>query len=139
MSFHGIPRRYADAGDPYPEHCAATTRALAARLELSPGRWHMAYQSRFGKEPWLLPELGGRLSRWGHRGVSGVDVICPGFAADCLETLEEVAISSRAEFEAAGGRGFRYIPALNDCPEHIAALTEIVADHTRDWVDGRSS
>jgi len=139
MSFHGIPRRYADAGDPYPKHCAATARALAARLELAPGRWHMAYQSRFGREPWLLPELGGRLARWGHRGARGVDVICPGFATDCLETLEEVAIASRARFEAAGGRGFRYIPALNDCREHITALTEIVADHTRDWVDGRSS
>ena len=139
MSFHGIPRRYADAGDPYPKHCAATARALAARLELAPGRWHMAYQSRFGKEPWLLPELDGRLAKWGHRGVSGVDVICPGFAADCLETLEEVAIRSRARFEEAGGRGFRYIPALNDRREHIKALTEIVTDHTRDWVDGRHS
>ena len=72
-------------------------------VELAPGRWHMAYQSRFGNEPWLLPELDGRLARWGHHGVSGVDVICPGFAADCLETLEEVAIRSRARFEEAGG------------------------------------
>ena len=133
MSFHGIPRRYADLGDPYPKQCAATTRALAARLELAPGRWHMAYQSRFGKEPWLLPELDTRLTRWGRRGVSGVDIICPGFAADCLETLEEVAVSSHERFKAAGGSDFRYIPALNDRWEHITALTEIVADHTGDW------
>jgi len=133
MSFHGVPRRYADLGDPYPKQCAATTRALAARLKLAPGRWHMAYQSRFGKEPWLLPELDARLTRWGRRGVSGVDVICPGFATDCLETLEEVAVSSRERFTAAGGSGFRYIPALNDRWEHITALTEIVTDHARGW------
>jgi ferrochelatase len=133
MSFHGIPRRYAMAGDPYPHQCAATARSLAAKLELGSGRWHMAYQSRFGREPWLVPELDGRLARWAERGISGVDVICPGFAADCLETLEEVAISSRARFAAAGGRGFRYIPALNDRWEHITALSEIVADHTADW------
>ena len=133
MSFHGIPRRYADLGDPYPKQCAATARALAARLDLAPGRWHMAYQSRFGKEPWLLPELDARLTRWGQAGVGGVDVICPGFAADCLETLEEVAVRSRERFTAAGGSGFRYISALNDRWEHITALSEIVADHTRDW------
>jgi ferrochelatase len=133
MSFHGIPRRYAMAGDPYPKHCAATTRALASLLGLAPGRWHMAYQSRFGKEPWLLPELDGRLGRWAGRGISGVDVVCPGFAADCLETLEEVAVTGRKRFEAAGGSGFRYIPALNDRWEHITALSEIVADHTGDW------
>jgi len=133
MSFHGIPRRYASAGDPYPKQCAATARALAARLDLAPGRWHMAYQSRFGKEPWLAPELDARLTRWGQTGVIGVDVICPGFAADCLETLEEVAISSRGRFTAAGGVDFRYIPALNDRWEHITALSEIVADHTVDW------
>ena len=79
------------------------------------------------------PDLDARLTRWGRRGVKGVDVICPGFAADCLETLEEVAISSRERFTAAGGSGYRYIPALNDRWEHITALAEIVADHTRDW------
>lgn len=133
MSFHGIPRRYAELGDPYPKQCAGTARALAARLELAPGRWHMAYQSRFGKERWLLPELDARLARWGRQGLHGVDVICPGFATDCLETLEEVANSSREQFTAAGGSGYRYIPALNDRWKHIAALAEIVTDHTRDW------
>lgn len=134
MSFHGIPRRYADGGDPYPKHCAATARSLAARLELAPGRWHMAYQSKFGREPWLQPALDDRLARWGARGIGGVDVVCPGFAADCLETLEEVAMTNRELFEAAGGSGYRYIPALNDSWEHVTALAEIVDDHAGDWV-----
>ena len=135
MSFHGIPRRTADAGDPYPKHCAATARALAAQLDLAPGRWHMAYQSKFGKEPWLQPALDDRLVRWGEQGISGVDVVCPGFATDCLETLEEVAMTLREHFIAAGGSGYRYIPALNDGVEHITALAEIIDDHTRDWLE----
>lgn len=139
MSFHGIPTRYADAGDPYAGNCAATARALAARLELAPGRWHMAYQSKFGREPWLRPALDDRLAAWGSKGVSGIDVICPGFAADCLETLEEVAISGRERFEAAGGSGYRYIPALNQSREHITALTDIVTDHTPDWTPQNTS
>lgn len=139
VSFHGIPRRYADAGDPYPAHCAATTKALVKRLDLPPGRWHMAYQSQFGREPWLRPDLGDRLQRWGQRRLSGVDVICPGFAADCLETLEEVAIAGRGRFEAAGGRAFRYIPALNDQSKHISALTKIALETADDWVDQKTS
>lgn len=139
MSFHGIPIRYADAGDPYPGQCAHTARALAARLELAPGRWHMAYQSKFGREPWLRPALDDRLAAWGRKRVSGVDVICPGFAADCLETLEEIAISGRERFETAGGSGYRYIPALNQSWEHITALTEIVTDHTGDWTGQNTS
>jgi ferrochelatase len=139
MSFHGLPQRYADAGDPYPQHCAATAKALATRLELAPGRWHMAFQSRFGREPWLRPDLGDRLQRWGSRGVADVDVMCPGFAADCLETLEEVAMTDRRLFEAAGGRGFRYITALNERPEHIRALCDIVMSHAADWLDQKTS
>jgi ferrochelatase len=134
MSFHGIPRRIADAGDPYPRQCGTTAKALAERLDLGIGCWHMAYQSRFGREPWLQPSLDHRLESWGRRGERGVDVICPGFAADCLETLEEVAVAGRRRFETAGGRDFRYVPALNDRPDHIAALAAIVADHTRDWI-----
>jgi ferrochelatase len=135
MSYHGLPRRYADNGDPYPGECARTTRSLAKRLDLAPGRWHMAYQSRFGRERWLQPELFPRLERWGRSGVGDVDVICPGFATDCLETLEEIAVSGREVFESAGGRGYRYIPALNDDPGHLEALVEIVSDNARDWID----
>ncbi len=133
MSFHGIPQRIADAGDPYPEHCAATATALARRLELKPGSWHMAYQSRFGRDHWLRPALDARLRSWGRRGINGVDVICPGFATDCLETLEEVAVGGREIYESSGGHGYRYIPALNDDPDHVSALAAVVADHARDW------
>jgi ferrochelatase len=134
MSFHGLPERYVRLGDPYPLECAATARALAARLELPPGRWHMAYQSRFGREAWLRPDLGERLERWARRGSSGVDVVFPGFATDCLETLEEVGITGRARFAAAGGGELRLVPALNDRPEHAAALAEIALDHARGWL-----
>ena len=99
----------------------------------------MAYQSRFGREPWLRPYLDDRLNRWGRRGLSGVDVICPGFAADCLETLEEVAMTGRHLFESAGGKGFRYIPALNEHPRHIGALTAVAADAAGDWLDQKTS
>jgi len=135
VSFHGIPKRYADAGDPYPIQCAATTKALVKELDLPPGRWHMAYQSRFGREPWLRPSLDDRLQRWGQRGLSGIDVICPGFAADCLETLEEVAMAGRRRFEGAGGSAFRYIPALNDSSDHLSALGQIVTETAGDWLD----
>jgi ferrochelatase len=135
VSFHGIPQRVADAGDPYPVQCDATATALAGRLGLDAERWSIAYQSRFGRESWLEPALDERLTSWGRRKVRDVDVICPGFAADCLETLEEVAISGRELFVAAGGAGYRYIPALNDRPEHVAALADIVRHHTSDWTE----
>jgi ferrochelatase len=139
VSFHGLPQRYADAGDPYPIQCARTAKALAARLELAPGTWHMAYQSRFGRERWLRPVLDDRLDRWGRLGLRGVDVICPGFATDCLETLEEVAMAGRRRFESAGGSDFRYLPALNDHPKHITALSQIVMATAADWLDQKTS
>jgi ferrochelatase len=138
MSFHGLPKRYADQGDPYPLQCGRTAKAMAEELELAPGRWHMAYQSRFGREPWLRPYLDDRLTRWGRQGLAGVDVICPGFAADCLETLEEVAMTGRHLFESAGGKDFRYIPALNDHPRHIEALTAVAVDTAGDWLDQKT-
>ena len=139
MSFHGLPKRYAEQGDPYPIQCGRTAKAVAKELELPPGSWHMAYQSRFGREPWLRPYLDDRLGRWGRQGLRGVDVICPGFAADCLETLEEVAMTGRHLFESAGGGGFRYIPALNDHPRHVEALTAVAIDAAGDWLDQRTS
>lgn len=128
FSFHGIPQRYADAGDPYPEQCAETARLVADRLDLADDGWQLAFQSRFGREPWLMPYTDQTLREWGASGLAAADVICPGFAADCLETLEEIALTGREQFQSAGGGAFRYIPALNDRPEHARVLAGLVAD-----------
>jgi len=129
ISFHGIPERYATAGDPYPEQCAETARLLALKLNLPDSAWRLSFQSRFGREPWLQPYTDATLREWGAQRSSGIDVICPGFSADCLETLEEIAQTGRALFEAAGGGAFRYVAALNDRPDHIAALADIIVEH----------
>jgi len=126
ISFHGIPERYAEAGDPYPDECRDTARLLAKELGLAGERWAISFQSRFGREEWLKPYTSEALTAWGKEGVEGVDVICPGFAADCLETLEEIAVQNRTLFEQAGGKGFRYIPALNDRIEHVSVLSDII-------------
>lgn len=127
VSFHGTPVRYRDRkGDPYYGQCETTARLLAKALGLAPDRWLMAFQSRFGREPWLSPYTDEVLMAWAAEGVPQVDVICPGFPADCLETLEEIATTYRARFLAAGGRNFRYIPALNERGDHVAALAELV-------------
>ncbi len=127
-SFHGIPERYARAGDPYPQQCERTTRLLRQRLGLDEDALSMSYQSRFGREPWLQPYTDHTLEQWAGAGVRSVDVICPGFAADCLETLEEMAMENRDVFLQAGGREYRYIPALNDSDSHMQALQAIVQE-----------
>ena len=134
MSFHGLPQRYADLGDPYPAQCRATARALARALDLPDDRWAMAFQSRFGPSRWLEPYTDEVLSRWAGNGVRTVDAVCPGFAADCLETLEEVALRYAEGYAQQGGT-LRYIPALNDAPEHIAFLADLVIGRTRGWSD----
>ncbi len=133
VSFHGLPRRYADAGDPYPQQCAATAELVASELGLEPEDWTLCYQSRFGREEWLGPATDDILRELGDRRAGPVFVICPGFAADCLETLEEVAVGYHRVFREAGGRSFRYIPALNDRPEHIAALAELAQTALTTW------
>jgi ferrochelatase len=134
MSFHGIPTRYADSGDPYPRQCEETARRLAGALGLGPDQWSMSYQSRFGRGDWLSPATAVTLSELGHAGTDALDVICPGFAVDCLETLEEIAADGRGDYESSGGRGFRYIPALNDSDTHVRALSAIVQDHIAGWL-----
>jgi ferrochelatase len=129
ISFHGIPQRYADKGDPYPLECETTARLLADQLGLDDDRWQLCYQSRFGREPWLQPYTDKTLQRWGGEGIEHVQVICPGFSADCLETLEEVDQENREYFLKAGGKRYGYIPALNDRQDHIAALADIVEAH----------
>jgi ferrochelatase len=127
ISFHGIPKQVSLKGDPYADQCAETARLLAAQLELKAGDWQLTFQSRFGKAEWLQPYTDVRLQELAAGGVKTVDVICPGFAADCLETLEEIALRYAETYLEAGGEKLRYIPALNDRPEHIRALAELVS------------
>ncbi|MCF6355282.1 MAG: ferrochelatase [Candidatus Polarisedimenticolaceae bacterium] len=129
MSFHGIPQDYADGGDPYPEECQITASLLAAELGLTDGQWAISFQSRMGRKPWIQPYTDKLLKAWGKEGVKRVHVICPGFAADCLETLEEVAVENRDYFLKAGGESYHYIPALNESPGHIKLMAELVQQH----------
>jgi ferrochelatase len=124
FSFHGLPQRIADLGDPYPQRCAASVQAIATALGLSPAEWTLTYQSRFGKERWLSPATDKTLDEMAARGVRRVDVVCPGFAVDCLETLEEVAMQYAEGFAEKGGE-LRYIPCLNDSAAHADALVEL--------------
>lgn len=133
LSFHGIPKRYARAGDPYAEQCQRTANLLAGVLGLPYERWLVSFQSRFGREKWLEPYTDRTLQSWAAGGVRRVDVVCPGFAADCLETLEEIDMLNRRLFLAAGGERFRYIPALNDRPDHVEALADLVVRHLQGW------
>ncbi len=126
MSFHGIPQRYARAGDPYPAQCRATAQALRERLGLDEKQATLSFQSRVGREPWLTPYTDASVRRLGADGIQRLDVICPGFAVDCLETLEEIAMQNRDIFRAAGGGELRYIPALNSRPGHVQALCDII-------------
>lgn len=126
MSFHGIPQRNVDLGDPYRAQCERTARGLAVRLGLADGQWAMSFQSRLGRAQWLKPYTSEILAEWAADGVASVQVICPAFSTDCLETLEEIAVENREVFVGAGGRDYGYIPCLNDRSDHIAALAAIV-------------
>lgn len=134
ISFHGIPQRASVAGDPYFCHCQKTARLLVDTLGLPPSRATVAFQSRLGRQRWLEPYTDVTLQRWGRDGLASVDVVCPGFAADCLETLEEIAETNREVFQHAGGGRFRYLPALNDRADHIAALAQLCWEHLQGWV-----
>ena len=131
MSFHGIPQAYADRGDPYPAHCAATADLLRRKLGLDEQAAGISYQSQFGRGEWLKPQTSATLNSWAEDGVTSVDVICPGFTIDSLETLEEIAIENRNAFLAAGGKSFRFIPALNDSEAHVRLLQQIVGENSR--------
>ncbi len=133
FSFHGIPESYFLAGDPYHCECHHTARLIAEQMQLETDRWAVAFQSRFGPRKWLQPYTDKLLSQWGKSGIAHVQVICPGFAADCLETLEEINMQNRQVFLQAGGEKFSYIPALNDHPLHIKALCGLIEKHTQGW------
>ena len=133
MSFHGIPERMCRAGDPYYCECVKTARLLADKLELNDDQWKLTFQSRFGREQWLQPYTDGTLRDWAKQGVRSVDVVCPGFSADCLETLEEINEQNRELFLSNGGEQFSYIAALNDRAEHVDALVELIDAQLRCW------
>jgi ferrochelatase len=133
FSFHGIPRRYFLQGDPYHCQCHKTARLVAETLGLAEGQWQVCFQSRFGREEWLKPYTDHSLQALPKQGVKSVQVICPGFSADCLETLEEIAEQNKAFFLEAGGERFGYIPALNERRDHIDALIEIIEQHLQGW------
>ncbi|EON3355855.1 ferrochelatase [Yersinia enterocolitica] len=132
LSFHGIPKRYAQLGDDYPIRCEDTSRALreALGLSLPAEQIMMTYQSRFGREPWLTPYTDETLKSLPSQGVKHIQLICPGFSADCLETLEEIKEQNREIFLHAGGEKFEYIPALNDDKAHIDLLEQLVSEHS---------
>ncbi|MDH4072227.1 MAG: ferrochelatase [Gammaproteobacteria bacterium] len=133
MSFHGVPKRTLDAGDPYHCQCQKTARLLAAALELGDGEWTVSFQSRLGRAEWLRPYTNVTLEAWGRERAGLVDVVCPGFAADCLETLEEIAMENAASFRAAGGGDLRYIPALNARDDHVSFLARIAEKNVSGW------
>ena len=128
LSFHGIPQRYARDGDDYPQRCEDTRRALVASLDFPPERVMMTFQSRFGREPWLTPYTDQTLGALPTQGVRHVQVVCPGFSSDCLETLEEINVQNREIFTHAGGENYHYIPALNDNPLHIELFRQLVSE-----------
>ena len=133
FSFHGTPKASLLAGDPYHCECQKTARLVTEVLQLPPERWQVAFQSRFGRAEWLQPYTDVTLKQWGRDGVKSVDVICPGFASDCLETIEEIGVENCDNFLHSGGGRFRYIPALNDRPDHIDALAALTESHLHGW------
>jgi ferrochelatase len=133
LSFHGIPERYVRAGDPYRDQCLATARHLRERLGLDEDTLVLSFQSRVGRERWLEPYTDATVRRLAGEGVRRLDVACPGFAVDCLETLEEIAMQNREFFLVAGGEELRYIPALNDSPAQTTQLADLILRHARGW------
>jgi ferrochelatase len=134
FSFHGIPRRYFESGDPYFCHCHQTARLVAEALALPADRWQVSFQSLFGKEEWIKPYTDKTVEGLAHSGVRSLDVICPGFSADCLETLEEIDGLNREIFLHHGGERFRYVPALNDRPDHLRMLAGLIRSNLTGWV-----
>lgn len=133
MSFHGVPRYTLDKGDPYHCECHKTGRLLAEALNLGAEEYQVCFQSRFGRAEWLQPYTAPTLAALGKQGVQNVDILCPGFPADCLETLEEIAMEGKTEFIQAGGKNYCYIPCLNERDDWIHALADLAATHLQGW------
>jgi ferrochelatase len=135
FSFHGIPKRYFLAGDPYYCQCQKLARLAAEELGLPKARWEVSFQSLFGKEEWIKPYTDRTIEGMARSGIRSLDVVCPGFSADCLETLEEIDGLNREIFLHHGGERYRYIPALNDRPDHIQALAGLALRNLQGWVE----
>jgi ferrochelatase len=135
FSFHGVPRSYLLAGDPYYCHCMKTARLVSAALDLRDDEWSVSFQSQVGRAEWLRPYTDELLVEYAQGQKQAVTVICPGFATDCLETLEEIALRNRALFLGSGGTAYDYIPALNAQPAHADALIDVIVRHTQNWVE----
>jgi ferrochelatase len=135
LSFHGIPQRYVAAGDPYADECRRTVAALQRALEIPDQELVLSFQSRVGREPWLTPYTDETLVALGKSGVKTIDALCPGFAVDCLETNEEIAIRGAEEFASGGGQTLRYIRALNDRADHARALLGVLRRAAGDWLE----
>ncbi len=133
MSFHGVPKRSLLLGDPYHCECLKTGRLVAEKLGLAADDWVVSFQSRFGKAEWLQPYTTATLASLAAAKAGGVDIFCPGFPADCLETLEEIAMEGKQTYVAAGGKDYRYVPCLNDAPAWIAALASLAERHLQGW------
>ncbi|OFZ66425.1 MAG: ferrochelatase [Betaproteobacteria bacterium RBG_16_56_24] len=134
MSFHGLPQFSLDKGDPYHCECHKTSRLLAQELGLKPEQYTLSFQSRFGKAEWLKPYTAATLKEMGRKKIKRLDVVCPGFVADCLETLEEIALEGKEDFQHAGGGEYRYIPCLNERNDWMHALAELVMDNLHGWL-----
>ncbi|RTR39445.1 ferrochelatase [Shewanella canadensis] len=134
MSFHGVPVRYVNEGDPYQAQCQATALLLAQALGLKDEQWKLCFQSQFGKEEWLTPYTDKLLESLPEKGVKSVDIMCPAFAADCLETLEEISIGGKESFIESGGERYRFIPCLNDNDPHIELLAKLITEQASQWV-----
>src|SRR5215203_6142271 len=134
FSFHGIPKRYFLAGDPYFCECHKLARLAAEELRLPRERWDVSFQSLFGKEEWLKPYTDKTITAMAKAGIRDLDVVCPGFSADCLETIEEIDEQNREIFQHAGGGRYRYIPALNDRPDHVRVIADLVHRNLQGWV-----
>lgn len=133
LSFHGIPLSYSQKGDPYREQCEQSARLISRALELDEDEVWFTFQSRFGPEAWLQPYTDETLIAWAEKGIGRVDTICPGFATDCLETLQEMGMENRDLYLEAGGQQYAYIPALNAAPEHIQLLANLVQQNCQGW------
>jgi len=133
MSFHGVPERTLQLGDPYHCECYKTARLLGEALGLRKDEYKVTFQSRFGKAKWLEPYTEPTLISMAQQGVKRVDLICPGFTSDCLETLEEIAQEAQEAFHASGGETFHYIPCLNDSPEWVNAMRNLCLHHMGGW------